>query len=116
MMDLGANVCTARDPRCLLCPVNADCVARHDDRIAELPGRKARAAPRRKRIAMLDVLRAGEVLLEKRAPAGRWGGLWSLPEAAADQAPAEALRRGWRLAPAQGLSLGPFGDPVTHLT
>ena len=116
MMDLGASVCTARDPRCLLCPVNADCVARHDDRIAELPGRKARAAPRRKRIAMLVVLRGGEVLLEKRAPAGIWGGLWSLPEAGADEAPAEALARGWGLAAAQVLPLAPFEHAFTHFT
>jgi len=30
---------------------------------------------------MLILLRDGEVLLEKRAPSGIWGGLWSLPEA-----------------------------------
>ncbi len=40
MMDLGADVCLAREPHCLLCPVAADCVARREERIAELPGRK----------------------------------------------------------------------------
>ena len=29
---------------------------------------------------MLLLLRDGELLLEKRPPAGIWGGLWSLPE------------------------------------
>jgi A/G-specific adenine glycosylase len=29
---------------------------------------------------MLLLLRAGEVLLEKRPPVGLWGGLWCLPE------------------------------------
>jgi len=31
---------------------------------------------------MLVLVRAGEILLEKRPPSGIWGGLWSLPEVA----------------------------------
>jgi A/G-specific adenine glycosylase len=116
MMDLGANVCVPRDPRCPLCPVNADCVARLEERVAELPGRKPRAPARRKRISMLVVLRGGEVLLEKRAPSGIWGGLWSLPEAAADEAPAAALARDWGLDASETLALEPFEHAFTHFT
>jgi A/G-specific adenine glycosylase len=116
MMDLGADVCLPRDPRCRLCPVSADCVARNEDRIAQLPGRKARAAPRRKRIAMLVVVRGREVLLEKRAPSGIWGGLWSLPEAGADEVPAAALERDWGLAAADAQALAPFEHAFTHFT
>ena len=53
-------------PRCVECPVAADCVARIEDRIEELPGKRRRAVAKRKRIAMLVVLSRGEVLLEKR--------------------------------------------------
>jgi A/G-specific adenine glycosylase len=116
MMDLGANICMPRDPQCLLCPVSADCVARRDERIAELPGRKVRGAPRRKRIAMLVVVRGGEVLLEKRAATGIWGGLWSLPEAPADEAPAIALLRDWGLAAGEAQPLPPFEHAFTHFT
>jgi A/G-specific adenine glycosylase len=116
MMDLGADVCLPRDPRCVLCPVSADCVARNDDRIAELPGRKARVAVRRRRIAMLVVVRGREVLLEKRAPSGIWGGLWSLPEADADEAPSAALERDWGLSAAQVQPLTPFEHAFTHFT
>ncbi|HUQ27481.1 MAG TPA: A/G-specific adenine glycosylase [Usitatibacter sp.] len=116
MMDLGANVCVPRDPRCLLCPVNADCVARIEERVHELPGRKARAPARRKRISMLVVLRGAEVLLEKRAPSGIWGGLWSLPEAAADAVPAEVLAREWGLHAAEASPLQAFEHAFTHFT
>ena len=116
MMDLGANVCVPRDPQCPICPVNADCVARIEDRVAELPGRKSRAPVRRKRISMLVVLRGGEVLLEKRAPSGIWGGLWSLPEAAADAAPAEFLAREWGLVADEARALEPFEHAFTHFT
>jgi len=116
MMDLGADVCLPRDPRCVLCPVSADCVARNDDRIDELPGRKARRTVRRRRIAMLVVVRGREVLLEKRASSGIWGGLWSLPEAPVDEAPATALERDWGLLAAEAQPLAPFEHAFTHFT
>src|SRR5690606_1564687 len=37
MMDLGATVCTSRDPKCLLCPVARVCRAFAQGRQAELP-------------------------------------------------------------------------------
>jgi A/G-specific adenine glycosylase len=116
MMDVGANVCLPRKPACLICPVNADCVARLEDRIAELPARKARAPVRRKRISMLVVVRGRDVLLEKRAASGIWGGLWSLPEAAPDDAPAHALERDWGMAAADVSALEPFEHAFTHFT
>jgi len=116
MMDLGADVCLVRDPHCLLCPVAADCVARAADRIAELPGRKRRLERPRRRIAMLVVLSRGEVLLEKRPPAGIWGGMWSLPEADAAAAPTEALARDWGIEAAEVEPLAPFEHAFTHFT
>jgi len=115
MMDLGADVCAVRKPACLVCPVNVDCVARLEDRIAELPGKRVRAAPRRKRIAMLVAISRGEVLLEKRPSTGIWGGLWSLPEAAADADPAHAIRD-WGITPTRVSPLEPFEHAFSHFT
>jgi A/G-specific adenine glycosylase len=116
MMDLGAAICLPRKPLCLLCPVNADCIARLEERIEELPGRRVRAAVRRKRIAMLVVLSGGEVLLEKRPPSGIWGGLWSLPETDVASPPAEALEREWGLKASKVEALAPFEHAFTHFT
>jgi A/G-specific adenine glycosylase len=116
MMDLGATICLPRKPACLLCPVNADCVARLENRIDELPGRKVRAPTRRKRVAMLVVVSRGEVLLEKRPARGIWGGLWSLPEADADSKPEEALRADWGLEASCVEPLAPFEHAFTHFT
>jgi A/G-specific adenine glycosylase len=116
MMDLGADVCLARAPHCLLCPVAADCIARAEDRVAELPGRKRRAERPRRRIAMLVVLSRGEVLLEKRPPTGIWGGLWSLPEADARVRPADALAHDWGIEAADVEALEPFEHAFTHFT
>jgi A/G-specific adenine glycosylase len=114
MMDLGADVCLTAKPLCLACPVNVDCVARSEGRVDELPGKRARPAPRVKRIAMLIVVSRGEVLLEKRPPSGIWGGLWSLPEASADVKPAVALQRDWGIECARIEALEPFDHAFTH--
>jgi A/G-specific adenine glycosylase len=116
MMDLGADVCLAAKPLCLACPVSEDCVARKEGRIAELPGKRARREKTRRRIAMLVVLSGGDVLLEKRPPRGIWGGLWSLPEASADEKPASALARDWGLTAARVEPLEPFEHAFTHFT
>jgi A/G-specific adenine glycosylase len=42
LMDLGATVCTRRQPRCEDCPLNGDCLALAEGREAELPQRKPR--------------------------------------------------------------------------
>ena len=46
LMDLGATICTARAPRCFLCPLRADCVAAPID-AAALERMRASATKRR---------------------------------------------------------------------
>jgi A/G-specific adenine glycosylase len=115
MMDLGATICLPRKPLCLLCPVREDCVARLENRIDELPGRKVRGIAPRRQVSMLVVVARGEVLVEKRPPSGIWGGLWSLPEAPRDAKPEEALRE-WGLEAARVDPLAPFEHAFTHFT
>lgn len=85
MMDLGATVCVRSSPQCGACPVSGDCVARTGGRIAEFPGRKPKKAKPLKQTRMLLVRRQNECYLERRAPSGIWGGLWSFPELAATE-------------------------------
>ena len=86
IMDLGATLCTRSKPACLLCPVRSDCRALAQDAVAQYPSGKPRAAVPEQVLYML-VLRNfdGEVLLQRRAPSGIWGGLWSLPESSEAQ-------------------------------
>lgn len=79
LMDLGATVCTARKPRCPSCPMKSDCVALRDGRVAELPGIKPRIARPQRRANLLLVNDGKRWLLERRPPAGIWGGLWCMP-------------------------------------
>ncbi len=83
LMDLGATICTPKNPSCLTCPLNADCQARLSDRQAELPTKKPKKTiPEKSTVMVLLKNDLGEILLERRPPTGIWGGLWSLPEVA----------------------------------
>ncbi len=80
MMDLGATVCTRSNPRCGACPVSSDCAALSEDAVQQYPGRKEKKAKPLKETTMVLAVNDGSVYLERRPPAGIWGGLWSLPE------------------------------------
>lgn len=84
IMDLGATLCTRSKPRCGECPVAADCKARKLGTQSRFPASKPRKTLPVRRTRMLMLVADGAVLLEKRPPAGIWGGLWGFPELAAD--------------------------------
>lgn len=80
LMDLGATVCTRRNPACGRCPLMRRCVARREDRIDELPAPRRRKALPLRKTTWLVMLHRGEVVLERRPSSGLWGGLWTFPE------------------------------------
>lgn len=82
LMDLGATVCTRVSPSCDRCPVASLCEARRRGWQARLPAKTARRALPRKSVTWLVQRHAGKVLVERRPPAGIWGGLWCFPSGA----------------------------------
>jgi A/G-specific adenine glycosylase len=81
IMDLGATVCTRGRPACDACPLNADCLAFASGRVAAFPTPKpSKTLPTKERAFLLLANTRQQVFLEKRPPAGIWGGLWCLPE------------------------------------
>lgn len=81
MMDLGAMICTRTKPSCQLCPLNDSCLAHAAGEETRFPESKPKKNKPERAVRMLMVVNQyGEVLLEKRPPAGIWGGLWGLPE------------------------------------
>jgi A/G-specific adenine glycosylase len=80
LMDLGATVCTRRSPGCNACPVAGSCEANRTGRVDELPAARLRRQQRARRAWALLALQDDRVLLQQRAPAGIWGGLYALPQ------------------------------------
>jgi A/G-specific adenine glycosylase len=79
LMDLGATICTSRNPRCLLCPLSDHCTGRTDgaERFPVKPARKAK--PQRLGRAFW-IAREGAVWLVKRPGHGMLGGMRALPD------------------------------------
>ncbi|MDQ7014877.1 MAG: A/G-specific adenine glycosylase [Gammaproteobacteria bacterium] len=81
MMDLGATLCTRRQPECPRCPVQKGCLAHQQGNPQDYPNPKPKKIkPERTTYMLLLQNHQGDILLEKRASTGLWGGLWSLPQ------------------------------------
>ncbi|MGC9269151.1 A/G-specific adenine glycosylase [Acidiphilium sp.] len=80
LFDLGATICTPRNPSCLLCPWQ-DCCAGHARGIAATLPRKAAKPPRPVRYGTVFLLRdrTGAIGLRRRPPKGLLGGMFELP-------------------------------------
>jgi A/G-specific adenine glycosylase len=114
MMDLGAILCTPRQPECLNCPVKASCNAFATGRIATLPGaRPKKALPQRHCQLVLIVNEQQNILLERRPEMGIWGGLWSLPQAE-EQTAADDIQRHWERCLGASLERQYSLSPVKH--
>jgi A/G-specific adenine glycosylase len=110
LMDLGATVCTARSPRCDICPLAAACVARAEGRPQHYPV-KSRRRERGQRVhAVLWLWQGCRLWLVKRPATGVWASLWSLPEFDSSQALTAVTAR-W---PGAGAWLPPIRHALTH--
>jgi A/G-specific adenine glycosylase len=76
LMELGAVVCVARNPKCRHCPLHRECAA---ERPNELPRMKPRRPIQRVADARALIFEGGKLWLE-RARGARWSGMWVLPE------------------------------------
>lgn len=77
IMDFGATFCTRSKPNCENCPLQGQCQALAQSRVAELPKSKPKKAKPLKHTYMLIIRNAdGDILLRQKPPSGIWGGLW----------------------------------------
>ena len=80
MMDLGATICTPRQPNCLICPWTEHCKGRITGHAPSLP-RKApkKQVPTRRGVAFWITRDDGAVLLRRRPEKGLLGGMMEVP-------------------------------------
>jgi len=79
LMELGALICTPRNPQCLICPVKRLCVAFKENRVAELPklGEKEKATARTFFAFVIE--RNGKILVRQRPEKIVNAHLWEFP-------------------------------------
>jgi A/G-specific adenine glycosylase len=80
MMELGATVCTPREPKCSTCPVREFCAARQAGTQAQLPVKLRPARQQSVAQTLLIIQRNGAVLLRRRGgESGQLAGFYELP-------------------------------------
>jgi A/G-specific adenine glycosylase len=79
LMDLGATVCGARSPDCLICPVQPLCRGQQQGDPIRFPIKTRKLKRGQRENWWLWVERQGQVLLQQRPATGVWAGLWTLP-------------------------------------
>ncbi|WP_321335609.1 A/G-specific adenine glycosylase [Breoghania sp.] len=115
MMDLGATLCSPRQPACALCPWKESCRAHAAGTAETFPRKAAKAAkPTRRGMAFVAVRADGAVLLRQRPRKGLLGGMsepptsvWA-PDAATDDLSLAPLALDWRKC------LAPVRHTFTH--
>ena len=79
LMELGALICTPRQPQCLLCPVQKFCEAARQQRTEELPNLGERTTSTNREFMAFVLEHNGQVLVRQR-PAGVVNAhLWEFP-------------------------------------
>jgi len=80
VMDLGATLCTPRNPACGICPLYTPCAARAAGTATQLPRKIAKPPKPTRHGTVWAAFRAdGRVLLELRPARGLLGGMLGLP-------------------------------------
>ena len=97
VMDLGATICTPRNPACALCPWSQGCQARALNLQRDLPRKTAKPQkPSRTGTVWLARREDGALLLERRPPKGLLGGTIGFPSTDWDGSTADApLQADW---------------------
>ncbi|MGD0768717.1 MAG: A/G-specific adenine glycosylase [Tepidisphaeraceae bacterium] len=116
LMELGATICTPRQPSCANCPLRRFCRAAAAGLQQTIPPpRKSRPVPTLARWTIC-VHCQNRWLLERRPPTGRWAGLWQFPTIETPDAPPTVRSIG----PAIGLriaglhKIGQIRHALTH--
>lgn len=110
IMDLGAMVCSPKQPQCPFCPLQQHCKAWAEGVQESLP---VKAKKTKRKVQHLNFylvgLEEGSLLARRRPMSGIWAGLWEIPSQ-------EVPESEWKRADLEGQELlGAFKHVLTHI-
>ncbi len=118
LMELGALVCTPREPACGRCPLSAECRARAGGEPERYPEAAARPSSVLRFGVVLVVEAGGRYWIRQRAAGGVNGGLWEFPNesvGSTDEPVASVVERVLG-ASGRGLPVEPLGEVQHSIT
>lgn len=98
LMELGALVCTPRNPDCPTCPLRMRCRALRSRSVERRPVTRDKRPVVRIEMVTGILIHQGKIFIQKRPPTGVWANLWEFPGGQLEpgESPAEALIREYR--------------------
>ena len=120
LMELGATLCTPKNPHCLACPIRDACDAHAAGDAASLPIKVKKTRQRPMRAVAVWLERDGRALVVRRPEKGLMAGLWELPGGEIEPTSegkdhvAQVLRDGMGLALREIESVGAVEHLFTH--
>ena len=82
LMELGAIICSPRNPQCARCPVSKWCEARRRGLQHQIPLAAIRTVPRTMHHHAVTITRNGSILMQQRDESnsgGMWRSMWQVP-------------------------------------
>jgi A/G-specific adenine glycosylase len=79
VMELGALVCTPKNPTCSSCPLKKTCQAKEKETVESLPFRTKKKKIPFHRVALAVILKNDKFLIQKRPTTGHLAGMWEFP-------------------------------------
>ena len=124
LMDLGATICLARNPNCVLCPLASLCRARRQKAQHRYPRASAKPPIPHRNLGAAVIGRRGRYLIVRRDRDGLLGGLWEFPNAewrgrpgvrgALDSRFVAALTSRYGIKVVRGLPMGTIRHTYSH--
>jgi len=111
VMELGATVCSPRQPRCLLCPWTQQCLARQQSLQELLPEKVRREKARRSLRAAVAIRHRGRFLIVRRSGQRLLKGFWEFPSTELRQKGSAAKMVARLATETYGLNVG-FVEPL----
>lgn len=109
LMELGATICTPRDPKCEACPIAQSCVAKQTWSVEKYPAKAEKPTIVRQRHSVYVPFCGGKLGVRRVAPNDWWAGMWEFPRVVEGKDPVfDWAESGWKE------SLGTFRHQVTQ--
>ncbi len=115
LMELGATLCSPKNADCEHCPLEADCLAKQNNRVAELPYKSKKKKAPTKQIEVALIKHDNRYLMYKKEDGALLSGFWAFPHAeTASQKMVDSVYEDFAISLGKATPIGAVKHVFTH--